>query len=101
LVSIRHVIACELINRTQLAEILLMKASKDQLDELSHNMSQVEGNLMEKLELEIKRQDAVVLQHARTMDTKIVKIRNETNMDTFLLLINKKADQGETQDKLA
>jgi hypothetical protein len=55
LVSIRHVIACELINRTQLAEILLMKASKDQLDELSHKMSQVEGNLMEKLALEIKR----------------------------------------------
>lgn len=94
-------IACELINRTQLAEILLIKASKDQLDELFIKLSQVEGNLMDKLELEIKRQDAVVLQHARTMDTKIVKIRNETNMDTFLVLINKKADQGETQDKLA
>jgi hypothetical protein len=61
LLSIRHVIACELINRTQLAEILLMKASKDQLDELSLKLSQVEGNLMEKLALEIKRQDAVVL----------------------------------------
>ena len=61
MVSIRHVIACELINRTQLAEILLMKASKDQLDELSLKLSQVEGNLMEKLELEIKRQDTVVL----------------------------------------
>ncbi len=61
MVSIRHVIACELINRTQLAEILLMKASKDQLDELSHKLSQVEGNLMEKLAFEIKRQDAVVL----------------------------------------
>lgn len=61
MVSIRHVIACELINRTQLAEILLMKASKDQLDELSLKLSHVEGNLMEKLALEIKRQDAVVL----------------------------------------
>ncbi len=61
MVSIRHVIACELINRTQLAEILLMKVSKDQLDELSLKLSHVEGNLMEKLALEIKRQDAVVL----------------------------------------
>lgn len=54
-------IACELINRTQLAEILLMKASKDQLDELVLKLSQVEGNLIQKLELEIKRQDAIVL----------------------------------------
>jgi len=61
LVSIRHVMACELINRTQLAEILLMKASKDQLDELLLKLSKVESNLIERIDLEIKRQDAVVL----------------------------------------
>lgn len=61
MVSIRHVMACELINRTQLAEILLMKASKDQLDELLLKLSKVESNLIERIDLEIKRQDAVVL----------------------------------------
>lgn len=61
MVSIRHVMACELINRTQLAEILLMKASKDQLDELLLKLSKVESNLIERIDLEIKRLDAVVL----------------------------------------
>lgn len=59
-------------------------------------MEIMESNLSQKIEFSKGKTDELVMGYVKSMDQKIVKIKNETDMDSFTRLINKKADSEET-----